>query len=420
MSSKPPLGVNTRPPPHPRTLSTSSLSQRPPVPRTLSQTYLPPSPIRKEIIDLTGNTVSGSPEGSNGARAQGFQRAGSRLKLELHTDSITHADLTQSPGALDAKPFTPSRVMTRGGGDDSDLGDMSPRTSHNGSTVDNEPTRMPMPKRCKRFTLTCSSRSSTSKPPPVTAKQTRDTRPKPWSVEIPADAPRYPPPSKNKTNAQSRTTLASSSGRPSDKSTGGHVDFHPWSGNHPEDRFSDHVIRNGYYDKLPHGQPETSSAKLTLFPMLKHKAGLHVLSNIFTSMLGQRRNKGTVNSEPTFKLPPRVTVTDTRREAWLKDLANPLIPVKKLSRTIPHGIRGKVLLEQCMNKNIPIDRAVWLSRCVGAQEMRSFKRKGATGPLVIGGEAKWIRDWTVNIEQFIETRINAFGEPDWKPKVQYA
>ena len=127
-----------------------------------------------------------------------------------------------------------------------------------------------------------------------------------------------------------------------------------------------------------------------------------------------------LQADSTFKLPPRVTVTDTRREIWLRDLANPDIPVKKLSRTIPHGVRGKILLEQCMNKAIPVDRAVWLARCVGAQEMRSFKRKGATGVLGIGGEVKWIRDWTVCVEQFIESRISAFGEEDWKPKVQYA
>ncbi|EMR65784.1 putative rna polymerase i activation mediator protein [Eutypa lata UCREL1] len=105
---------------------------------------------------------------------------------------------------------------------------------------------------------------------------------------------------------------------------------------------------------------------------------------------------------------------------WLKDLANPSISLRRLSRTIPHGIRGRVLLDQCLNKNVPTDRAVWLAKCVGANEIRAFKRKGVNGTFVMGGETKWIRDWTVNVEQFVETVSNSFSDDDWKAKVTYA
>jgi mediator of RNA polymerase II transcription subunit 12 len=103
----------------------------------------------------------------------------------------------------------------------------------------------------------------------------------------------------------------------------------------------------------------------------------------------------------------------------LRDLANPTIPLRKLSRTIPHGVRGKVLLEQCTNKAVPIERAVWLAKCVGANEIRATKRKGVSGS-IIGGETKWIRDWTVFVEQYLETIINACGEQNWRTRVHYA
>lgn len=105
----------------------------------------------------------------------------------------------------------------------------------------------------------------------------------------------------------------------------------------------------------------------------------------------------------------------------MKDLANPAISLRRLSRTIPHGIRGRTLLDQCLNKSVPTERAVWLAKCVGANEIRAFKRKGAPGgAFAIAGEFKWIRDWTLFVEQFVESVASAFGEPDWKAKLTYA
>jgi len=78
------------------------------------------------------------------------------------------------------------------------------------------------------------------------------------------------------------------------------------------------------------------------------------------------------------------------------------------------------LLEQCLNKGLPMERAVWLVKCVGANEIRAFKRKGVNGTVVMGGEAKWIKDWTICVEQFIEDVVFAFDKDGWKNKVNYA
>ena len=200
----------------------------------------------------------------------------------------------------------------------------------------------------------------------------------------------------------------------------GHTDFFPWTGNHPEDQFSEPVIRHGFFDKAQMTQNETGSAKPSIFPALKHKSGLQTLSALFTSVLAQRRAHGQITSASTFKPPPRVTVTDTKREMWLKDLANPTISLRRLSRSIPHGIRGKVLLDQSLSKNIPIERAVWLAKCVGANELRSFRRKGVSGTFAMGGEAKWIRDFTVCVEQFVESILTTCGEKDFRARISYA
>jgi mediator of RNA polymerase II transcription subunit 12 len=61
-----------------------------------------------------------------------------------------------------------------------------------------------------------------------------------------------------------------------------------------------------------------------------------------------------------------------------------------------------------------------LARCVGANEIRAFKRKGAGGAFAMGGEVKWIRDWTAFVEQFVDTVVGNCGEKDWKLKISYA
>ena len=117
-----------------------------------------------------------------------------------------------------------------------------------------------------------------------------------------------------------------------------------------------------------------------------------------------------------------MTLADHKRETWLRDLANPAVQLRRLSRTIPHGVRGKSLLEQCSSKSVPPTRAIWFVRCVGANELRGLKRKGASS-LAFGNEARWIKDWTGQVTQFIDKSISECGtsaDVSWKKKMIYA
>jgi mediator of RNA polymerase II transcription subunit 12, fungi type len=199
-----------------------------------------------------------------------------------------------------------------------------------------------------------------------------------------------------------------------------HADFFPWTGNHPEDVLSEQTTKSGFYDKTQVTQNEMQTARPSLWPACKARSGLVALSSLFVAVLEKRQEHGRISAPSTFKPPPRVTLTDSRREAWLRDLANQTVPLRRLSRTIPHGIAGKRILDQCLSKNIPTERAVWLARCIGANEMRAVKRKGAGGAFALGGEAKWIKDWTVFVHQFLESVISSCGQAEWKTKMSYA
>lgn len=96
------------------------------------------------------------------------------------------------------------------------------------------------------------------------------------------------------------------------------------------------------------------------------------------------------------------------------------MPLRRLSRTIPHGIRGKILLDQCLAKNVPIGRAIWLAKCVGANEIRAFKRKGTAAAIASGLETKWVRDWTGSVQQFMEGVVQSREETGWIENQAYA
>jgi len=199
------------------------------------------------------------------------------------------------------------------------------------------------------------------------------------------------------------------------------ADYYPWTGDSSEDVLNENVIRSGYADKPPgSNQSESHTARPSLWPNLKQKNGLPILSALLVQVMEKRQASGRCNAPSTFKPPPRVTLTDAKREAWLRDLAAPDVPLRRLSRTIPHGVRGRALLDQCLGKKVPVSRALWLAKCVGANELRAFRRKGVSGAAALVGENKWVREWTVLVEQFLESIIASCGQDDWRNKMNYS
>ncbi|TAQ88198.1 hypothetical protein B7494_g3506 [Chlorociboria aeruginascens] len=377
-----------------RSLSGTNIIQRPPpLNRASSQQF--PSPTKKNsegLLDLDGLDTALGRYGTTP------KNGGSRLKLEISKDSRESALLVaeaprQTPDGTHTS-WQPSPLPPRGRPQPHfDVPSISTSSPGSGAIPGGGnhlaiPLRtIPLPPRPGQHT-----RPAPEKPTRVIAGNSlrKDGRPKPYILEIPRVAPHY--------------SLD---------------DFSPWTGNHPEDQFSETVIRQGFFDKTQMTQNETGSARSTVSPALKNKSRLQSLSSLFTTVLSQRRSHGQITSASTFKPPPRVTVTDTKREIWLRDLANPAISLRRLSRSIPHGIRGRVLLDQALSKNIQIRRAVWLAKCVGANELRAFRRKGPSGVLPMGGEAKWIRDFTISVEQFVESVVGSCGEKDFRDSINY-
>ncbi|KAL2414812.1 Mediator of RNA polymerase II transcription subunit 12 [Exophiala dermatitidis] len=197
--------------------------------------------------------------------------------------------------------------------------------------------------------------------------------------------------------------------------------FFPWTGKHPEDVLSESNVKQGFYDKPPNPpEKELNTAKGPLYNVFKHKAGVENLSLLFSFVLERKNRHGLIRSASTFRPPPRVTLTEAKRKSWIADLANADVPLRRLSRTIPQGIRGQVLLDQCLQGSVPLNRAIWFAKCVCANEIRTLKRKGTTPAIAVGTESKWLREWTVSVEQFVATHLEQTKRQEWRSNIEYA
>ena len=143
---------------------------------------------------------------------------------------------------------------------------------------------------------------------------------------------------------------------------------------------------------------------------MQEKSTLQNFSHFILAVLQQRHKEGLIKTPTTFRVPPRVTLTDQKREQYLRDLANPSQSLRRLARGVPHGIRGRLLLEQVCSKNVPVNRAIWFIRVISVNELRAVKRKGHTKGAQESFESKWVIDWTGQVATFLENTIEECGK----------
>ncbi|OAL27966.1 hypothetical protein AYO22_03181 [Fonsecaea multimorphosa] len=367
--------------PRPPLLRRPTDSKRPPVGRASSHVF---SPIDRKVPALQRETVEA-----------GGDRPTKRRKIEANPNSNRIVNNRNpslpakvSDSNVDAKVVhwrwvNPSAIRAAAANSQSE-------EEEENSSEDDVPELPPRPWRTTR------AAKVTDKPTPTHRSRVDIPVPNaPDSIQIPSSAPQFVPK------------------KP--------VGFFPWTGKHPEDVLNDNNVKNGYFDKPPNPtEKELNTARFSLYNVFKHKSGVDSLSTLFSLVLNQKSQHGLISSASTFKPPPRVTLTEAKRKSWIADLANADVPLRRLSRTIPQGIKGQTLLDQCLQSSVPLSRAIWFAKCVCANEIRTLKRKGTAPAVAVGAENKWLREWTVNVEQFLETYLGQANSPDWKSNIQYA
>lgn len=198
-------------------------------------------------------------------------------------------------------------------------------------------------------------------------------------------------------------------------------DYCPWQ---DDDTENDKLKNSGYLNKGYFENPLVSNeyysarnlVQETLFLSTNNYTTiLKELSQHFTQAYKTRNeviNKIKYESN-NFKIPPRVTLTAAKKEAWLKDLANPEIPLQTVSSRLPHGIRNKVLIDCMCNMKVPLSRAIWFTKCSLYSELLVLQKKfnskqstlSANNPISFPAlevfEKRWLQEWTQQVSDYI-------------------
>lgn len=149
---------------------------------------------------------------------------------------------------------------------------------------------------------------------------------------------------------------------------------------------------------------------------------LDQLNDLLSNAQLKRRDFNKVQAKVSYNPPPRMTLTEHKRDIWLKRLSDPKIPLTQLSKAIPHGLRNKTLLEQCLLHNVSISRTIWLIKCVASNEQRQLNRKPSSNINII--IERWVIEWTEQITTFLEGIIlDCFCTPtkgNWSKNLDFA
>ncbi|KAG0632818.1 hypothetical protein HOY80DRAFT_1066536 [Tuber brumale] len=265
--------------------------------------------------------------------------------------------------------------------------------------------------------------------------------PKPAPQACPPASPQFIQPSKQQTNTESASTVEIGFSKPNPRRDNKPQPYRlgapPGSLTFPGSRCADFfhgkettrkimsvMLRLGMGSMTNLLTPlwnEQVSLRSSRVLSLKGKSALPSLASTFLTVLDKSQNYNSLTTPPTFKPPPHVTLPDMRREAWLRDLASLLVPLRRLLGTIPHGLKGPILLDQPAAGSIRTAHAVWFARCVGANELRGLKCKGV-GAFTVGSESKWLKEWMTQVMRFLERTVAECGSSSdwWKQKVVHA
>ncbi|TXT13184.1 hypothetical protein VHUM_01585 [Vanrija humicola] len=187
----------------------------------------------------------------------------------------------------------------------------------------------------------------------------------------------------------------------------GYPDFYPSRPGfgQPEDELTEQFVKQGFAFKPPvNATAESFSMHGPVYQQLQ-AGGLDKLMELGQEIITQRNASMPAFSERSFRIPVRVTYNDTKRLQFLTDLANPAIPLTRLMRNpVPHGFKGVDLLDtmfsppqprvtgiaaaakpQAPAEPIPLDRALWFIRVLGANEISAHR--GRAQPTVAAVQA---------------------------------
>ncbi|KAJ3369450.1 RNA polymerase II mediator complex subunit [Kappamyces sp. JEL0680] len=127
-------------------------------------------------------------------------------------------------------------------------------------------------------------------------------------------------------------------------------------------------------------------------------ASLGSLSGIGREIIAGQDSK-VISGKSSFQIPERIYMKDTNKDAWIEDLANSSKPLAEIAmQKVPLiGTKDAKVLELCIDKQIPYQRAIWFIKCVGYSEMKATP--------TIEQNTAFSKDWTKTILNYFSQQL---------------
>ncbi|ORX89986.1 hypothetical protein K493DRAFT_63300 [Basidiobolus meristosporus CBS 931.73] len=178
----------------------------------------------------------------------------------------------------------------------------------------------------------------------------------------------------------------------------GYPDFFPQRADQEEDQLTDANVRGGFQDRMAI-QNESFSAHDMIFDRLQDSRVRDELSAFITDVLGRKQKERLITSPSIFRPPTRVSLNEQLKDQWIQDLVGGAVPLRKLLKSIPHGLKGDKLIETLVTNQTPLLRAGWVIKAIGLSELQ-FQRSKA--PLTI---QQYAVEWTNTFTQYMYRQL---------------
>ncbi|WFD26390.1 RNA polymerase II mediator complex subunit [Malassezia nana] len=184
---------------------------------------------------------------------------------------------------------------------------------------------------------------------------------------------------------------------------------------------SDHALQHGA--PLPPVVPsETASMQTHMLDRVLRSPALQLLERLVECVRDKRRRGSQLVAAHTA-LPPRVTLNEANLAEYVRQLADPHVPLYQLAERIPHGFRGVRLLDMLYHgslsststaRSVPLSRALWLIRMTGALELEA-------APVSHKDVQKYTMEWTLRVLHWMSQLVSSLREPTaWVAQWNYA
>ncbi|KAH7905552.1 hypothetical protein BJ138DRAFT_1072652 [Hygrophoropsis aurantiaca] len=190
----------------------------------------------------------------------------------------------------------------------------------------------------------------------------------------------------------------------------GYPGFYPPRPGQDEDILSETHVKNGFVlgqsvQNEHIGAIDAISLQDAQKPHIFDNTVLLELENLMQDIFTRRIESVPSVPASTFKIPSRVTLNDSKRQAWFADLANPDVPLHKLGKSVPHGAKGHDLLDLLQSNNVAISRAVWFLRVFGANETAGLRHKPGYNP------TQYSVDWAIVVTSYMKKQLADIALP---------